>query len=1614
MPDNLPRLPVWVAPLDTGQPNAQDLNDLGTTPKANFAAANQIIPITYGRDRLFGQPFVVHVDETLGYLYTAMSFCEGQIAGFEQTIIGGANALTSGQAFEGVKNRGFENGDKTGWDAEADQDGTVNATVSQNGDYGMNIPAQAATAATQTSNRLLAPPEGTVITFKAWAARNALPTSLPDTDSLLIIKEATTTGGPLSVSSGVVQVTGGDQTVAGWQQLEIEYTVPAGVVEYVIGLEVDNSGTAVGSWDFDDVTAQVFSLEDANKEAGIEISAYVGTQTQQFDGMLSSVLAGYTDDLPGLAYIVMRCPAGSTQGFPRLEAIIQGRLVYDPRLDTTRTDITPNGSGPHRENDSTTWTFSQNPTLCFRDLLTNFTGWTVLDQGVADNADENDSLLSGVARRSMGLTLSRANTVDSWVKGFRTYMGAFLNWENGKIRVIPNRPDVEAPGAINLDGTAACEINMGDEATFDLSLVDHTFELSCNPTALEDDKVLLSKKAVFSGIDDGYAIYTRANGEVRVAYGDGADVTIGTFTGVLTVGTYTNLAVVMDFGADEMHLYVDGLPHASNPVSTTAVGGFTNTADFVIGNDGGGGNEFNGLIDEVRVWNDIRTPAEILACHNKEIENPDVDSSLIGYWKMNEASSATTAVDSSGSAINGTLSGTAAFTFGNAQIIPDGVAMHITPDDIVKDSLDLKRRSLRSVPNSVAIDYEDSSGTRWFTARTQADSVRVTNGDEARRLSRVSLPGIHNASQASREATERLNWYLTDLNCTVTLFDEGWNLTHGSIVAVTHPIGLDAKLFRVRQTSAASGRWTVDLTEYDPAIYSDAIVADPTIPDTNLGNPLSPPTPENLSLVEELFNYKTGTTGSRVRVTWAASGYPFLSQYLIEGYVGGAKVWATTTQANNIVSPPVEEIVDSLGTPTDYEVRVSIQSPFASGTPATQNVQIEGKFAIPGDPTGAVVVQTLSDAVEFTWLPAVDIDIWRYEVRQGDPTVNNTWELATTIDIMDDTDRLITGLPLGAHRFFVKAIDSVRQESANAAFADVTLTAPAPVAGLFGFEVASEVRLNWPAVTTGFVERYRIAYSDIPETFETTLDVVDTLRFQTKDVPEGTFTFKAYSLDKSGNEAATAATIDIEVTSDADAFLADSYDFSFRPDTEPDIIANGSLTNVVEWDIRTDNKKYYVTNMADSFAVTPTDFIAADPLANYHSTGASTWLSETKDFGLLLTGSWNLTHDTTALQGVFDIVLELSADDVTYVAFGGQAKGEYRYARVRITTEAAPGTATAYVLTPVMNLKINVVPLEESGESTSSPNTGVGKTLNLSREYTALKEITTQPKNTITGSGGGDAGSAVTSIVDNIVIGPNTGVQTNTTRYLDGGDIAAFEFSGATSATIEFWMRHSGGAQGVKQVMEKRNGTAAGWSINFAESTENVSFTVDDGTDEVTLSLTDACPNDGNWHHIAFVLDRSSDVLRGYVDGVATGSTPSTAAVGALSSATAAFRIFSNSAATVHWDNGFIDQVRVWDDIRTPAEILANYDIALDMTVTQANLIAYWLMDGSIGANVGTLTDETTNAYTLTPTGVGNAVFVDPGEAGNTVQKINSFDVYIFDIFGQQLAEQFQWKWKAV
>lgn len=1159
---NAPTIPDWVPPNDTGRPPQDDLNFLARAQRINTAAINTVIPIVYGRDRVAGKPFVIHVDEPSATLFVAYGFCEGEIEGFENFFIDNEEA-------------GAEDG------------------------------------------------------------------------------------------------------------------------------FLDNDGV---------------------------ITAYLGTADQTADATLAAVIPGYADACPGLAYAVLTIPKDSTRGFPRVEAIIKGRKLYDPRLDSTN-----GGSGLHRVDDPTTWEYSDNPTLAFADFSTQRAGWPVDWDSVIENASANDELVGGVARRVIGLTMATAAPAPQWAQGFRTYMGAYLSWEDGKLRIIPDRADVEAPYGVVFNRNKVSNpydyIEVPFSADLNVGSGDFAVSASVIPDRLGVTAEVMSRYV--QSTEAGWFFGVTNTNTMTLEWTTPSTAFNQVYSGVVPfeIGKATRLGVNIDRTAGQAQFYVDGLPFGA-PVAFSVVGSPDSaTAPFRIGGLNNNLRNYFGVIDEVQLWSRKLTSAEHLHYLTAEVDEPGAD--LLAYYKLNSLSGSVV-TDYSVYGNNGAFVGTPSWALGDTRITPTGVVKHFTADDIREGGLQLRYRNQRQFPNSIIIEYADTRANPWRKERVQVSSPRVESGAERPRVSRISLPGLHDPSQAYREAVERLNWFLSDLEATLTVFDEGLRVSNGSIITVSHPMGLVAKLFRVRRVSGDSGRWTLDLAEYDPAMYSNAVISSPTTPDVVLGNPLRPPQVTSVTAVEELFKYRNGITGSRIRVTWTAPNYAFLSQFIVEGYVNGVQVFQTFTRSNEAVTPGVEELV--LDAAVTYEVRVYVQSSFNVGLPVSQFVTVLGKLAPPGDVPSLSAEQIAADQVSLRWAEATDIDIWGYEIRVG--SVGQSWNNCTQLELVDGLTYIATFVDVGTYVYHVKARDSVGNESRSSTTAQITIAAPVGVASLNGFEVAGEVRLSWqPPVGAPYIARYRVAYSDVPETFERTLDIVDTLTFNTKEVAEGTYTFKVYAIDGAGRETAAPATRQIEVTSDADAFLADTYEFN-----------SPTLTNMHQYFLRTDSRQFYVTAMGNAFLASPSSFstYAAEPLANYHTSGSSEWLSETKDFGLLLTGNWILEPDVQALAGTVTVALELSEDNVSWDVTSGtgqvSAKGTYRYARVRISTTT---TSTAYVIAAEgINLNVKVVPLEESGSVTSNATAGV--TVTLSRTYTALKEINATPVNT---------NDAALAVVDNIVLG---------------------------------------------------------------------------------------------------------------------------------------------------------------------------------------------------------------------------------------------------------------------
>jgi hypothetical protein len=112
------------------------------------------------------------------------------------------------------------------------------------------------------------------------------------------------------------------------------------------------------------------------------------------------------------------------------------------------------------------------------------------------------------------------------------------------------------------------------------------------------------------------------------------------------IGTWQHFALVARSGAF-MHIYRNGVLEASKSVSSTFTPG-----NYALQLGGGSGYNFEGQLDEFRVWNVARTDQQIAQNFNASLTG--TESGLVAYYRMNEGAGSTL-VDSSARAANGLL-----------------------------------------------------------------------------------------------------------------------------------------------------------------------------------------------------------------------------------------------------------------------------------------------------------------------------------------------------------------------------------------------------------------------------------------------------------------------------------------------------------------------------------------------------------------------------------------------------------------------------------------------------------------------------------------------------------------------------------------------------------------------------------------------------------------------------------------------------------------------------------------------------------------------------------------------------------------------------------------------
>jgi len=187
---------------------------------------------------------------------------------------------------------------------------------------------------------------------------------------------------------------------------------------------------------------------------------------------------------------------------------------------------------------------------------------------------------------------------------------------------VADNADVSVTGDISIEAWIKME---------QLASVKGSDHMLVTKYTLQDNK--RSYAFLINTSDDKLAVHLSDNGEAS------SHVTIVGADKAFTaddVGKWIHVAVVVDISEASATFYVNGVSWGGTASLTDATSIHDNDSQFNIGcriSSGGAAERFfDGLIKDVRLWNDIRTAAEIR--NNRFTQLAGNEAGLVGYWKF--------------------------------------------------------------------------------------------------------------------------------------------------------------------------------------------------------------------------------------------------------------------------------------------------------------------------------------------------------------------------------------------------------------------------------------------------------------------------------------------------------------------------------------------------------------------------------------------------------------------------------------------------------------------------------------------------------------------------------------------------------------------------------------------------------------------------------------------------------------------------------------------------------------------------------------------------------------------------------------------------------------------
>ncbi len=212
--------------------------------------------------------------------------------------------------------------------------------------------------------------------------------------------------------------------------------------------------------------------------------------------------------------------------------------------------------------------------------------------------------------------------------------------------------------SLNFDGVNDRVTIPGDIA-YELGASDFTLEASIQTTA-SGFLTILSRRSFSSGTNSDAFLFLVFNGKLLLQINGTANTGSGSGNRIDTQGPLVNDGichhVAVRRSSGNIRFFVDGAITPTIHFETSDMNSDNGASQsLIIGRDIPSVNQYNGKIDEVRIWNLARTIQEISG--SSSISLTGTETGLIGYWEMDE-SGGQTVIDNSVTANNGFLGST--------------------------------------------------------------------------------------------------------------------------------------------------------------------------------------------------------------------------------------------------------------------------------------------------------------------------------------------------------------------------------------------------------------------------------------------------------------------------------------------------------------------------------------------------------------------------------------------------------------------------------------------------------------------------------------------------------------------------------------------------------------------------------------------------------------------------------------------------------------------------------------------------------------------------------------------------------------------------------------------